>query len=239
MLVFCLGSVFGTVNAGDEETLTHPDAPQPQPPISPSADKASDTAAPINEQIDAIEMMIMPQGFNEDLVRLQETNQYATTEDFCRFFNENLDELHHLAFLLTRDQETAEECFVAGLEDCVKANNVFREWARSWAKWTIIQLHPKGVSASASATVPVRGARTYIRGGHPEINRVLVLHDFERLFVFVMSVLVHYSEHDCAFLLSRALQEIREARVRAFQQIVGSRQTSAAREIINVLQETK
>lgn len=189
----------------------------------------------------------MPQGFNKDLLRLQETSQYATTKDFCRFFNENLDALHQLAFLLTGDQETAEQCFVAGLEDCVKANNVFKEWARSWAKRTIIQNairrlqpHPKGASASVSATVPVRGTRTHIRGGggHPEIDRVLVLHDFER-FVFVMSVLVHYSDHYCAFLLGRSLREIREARVRAFQQIVGSRQSSAAREIINVLQETK
>lgn len=68
--------------------------------------------------------VIMPQGLNEDLVRLQEINQFATTEDFCRFLDENLDGLHQLAFLLTRDQEMAEQCFVAGLEDCVKANGL-------------------------------------------------------------------------------------------------------------------
>ncbi len=189
----------------------------------------------------------MPQGFNEDLVRFQETNQYATTEDFCRFFFENLDGLHQLAFLLTRDQKTAERCFVAGLEDCVNANNVFREWARSWAKRTIIhnairalRPHPKDASSSLSATVPVHGGRTHIRGGggHPEIDRVLALDDFER-FVFVMSVLMHYSDHHCAFLLCRSPREIHEARVRAFQQIVGSCQSSSAREVVNVLQEAK
>jgi hypothetical protein len=184
----------------------------------------------------------MSHGFNENLVRRQETNHYTTTDDFCRCFNENLNSFHQLAFLLTRDQKSAQQCFVAGLEDCVKANNVFRDWARSWAKRAIIQNairalrpHPDRASTSLSATAKLAGVRTDVRNGHPEIDRVLVLDDFER-FVFVMSVLVHYSDHDCALLLSSSLREIREARARAFQQISGSCQSCSAREI---LQETK
>lgn len=37
-------------------------------------------------------------------------------------------------FLLTGDPEKAEKCLVGGIEDCVKQNLVFREWARSRAK---------------------------------------------------------------------------------------------------------
>ena len=187
----------------------------------------------------------MSQGFTENFARLQEGNQYATTDDFCRCFSENLEDLHQLAFLLTANQEKAEQCFVAGLEDCVNSNDVFRRWARSWAERTIIQNairtlqpHPDRPSASLSATVPFGGAGTHIRGGPLEIDRVLVLDDFER-FVFVMSVLSHYSDHDCALLLRQSLREIREARVRAFQQIAASCQSSSACEIVNVCQETK
>jgi len=167
----------------------------------------------------------MSQGFNENLGRRQEANQYTSTEYFCRFFDENLSSLHQLALLLTADHEKAEQCFVNGLEDCVNANDVFRKWARSWAERTIIQNairtlqpHPDHVSASLSAKAPVGAGPKHRRGGHLEIDRVLVLDDFER-FVFVMSVLVHYSDHDCALLLSQSLREIREARVRASQQI--------------------
>jgi len=189
--------------------------------------------------------VIMSQGFTENLACLKEANQHVTTEDFCRCFSENLKDLHQLAFLLTADREKAEQCFVAGLEDCLNSNDVFKKWARSWAERTIIQNairtlepHPDRPSASLSATVPFGGAGTHIRGGPLEIDRVLALDDFER-FVFVMSVLVHYSDRDCTLFLSRSIREIREARVRAFQQILGSYQSSSACEIINVLPETK
>ena len=47
--------------------------------------------------------------------------------------------LYQLSFLLTGDHEKAEKCLVAGIEDCVKENRVFREWARSWAKRIIVE----------------------------------------------------------------------------------------------------
>jgi len=189
--------------------------------------------------------VIMSQGFTENLACLQEGNRHATTEDFCCCYSGNLEDLHQLAFLLTADLEKAEQCFVAGLEDCLNPNDVFRKWARSWAERTIIQNairtlqpHPDRPSASLSAIVPLGETGTHIPGGPFEIGRVLVLDDFER-FVFVMSVLVHYSDRDCALFLSRSIREIREARVRALQQILGSYQSSSASEIVNVVQELK
>ena len=50
------------------------------------------------------------------------------------------------------------------------------------------------------------------------MSAVLGLGDFER-FVFVISVLEHYSEHECALLLSCSSKEIREARARALKEL--------------------
>src|ERR1700751_225377 len=69
----------------------------------------------------------------------EEANLYASCEDFHTIIIEDMNELYQLSFLLTRDSAKAERCFVSGLEDCVAGNRVFREWARSWAKRTIVQ----------------------------------------------------------------------------------------------------
>jgi DNA-directed RNA polymerase specialized sigma24 family protein len=53
------------------------------------------------------------------------------------------------------------------------------------------------------------------------MDAVLRLADFER-FVFVMSVLEHYSEHDCTLLLGCSAREIREGRTRALKELADS-----------------
>ena len=61
--------------------------------------------------------------------RIAENNksEYATNEDFCKLFTEDVKGLYLLSFLLTVDHEKAEQCFVAGLDGCVNGNSVFRE----------------------------------------------------------------------------------------------------------------
>ena len=148
-------------------------------------------------------------------------NQYASMEDFCRVFTEKMDSLYRLAFLLTADHERAEQCFVAGLEDSIQANRVFQSWAHSWAKRTIVQ--------NAIQTFKPRHGITSITGAriHSSVPQfaddlefcpVLALENFER-FVFVMSVLERYSDHECSLLLDCFVHDIREARSRALQQI--------------------
>ncbi|MGA8271714.1 MAG: hypothetical protein WB919_09170, partial [Candidatus Sulfotelmatobacter sp.] len=56
---------------------------------------------------------------------------------------------------------------------------------------------------------------------HFDADAVLALEDFER-FVFVMSVLEHYSQHDCALLLGRSISEVRGARVRALEDLASA-----------------
>jgi hypothetical protein len=147
--------------------------------------------------------------------------QYASITDFCRVFYEETDSLYRLSFLLTADSEKAQQCFVSGLENSVNGNPVFKDWARLWARRAIIQnavriINPRPTEEHAPSDSDADG-RTLAKG-QPEIAAVLDLRSFER-FVFVMSVLEHYSEHECSILLGFSRREVVAARIRALRQI--------------------
>jgi membrane protein DedA with SNARE-associated domain len=146
--------------------------------------------------------------------------QYTTRGDFCRVFYEQTRSLYRLSFLLTADQEKAQQCFVSGLEDCGKGNPVFKEWARSWARRAIIQsavrvIHPRPIDEHARTSFGSNDKT--LAAEPPELAAVLLLDAFER-FVYVMSVLEHYSDHDCSLFLGCAQRDVVAARVRALHQ---------------------
>ena len=158
-------------------------------------------------------------------LRGNETNPYATREDFSKVFHEDMNGLYQLSFLLSGDHEKAEKCFVAGIEDSVKENRVFREWALSWAKRTIVEnaireLKPRpGVpSSSPPATIFSHSEQSSGSTGHFDLETVLKLGTFER-FVFVMSVLENYSDQECVLLLGCSVLEVRQARVHALEEL--------------------
>ena len=153
---------------------------------------------------------------------------YTTRTEFCKAFTENMASMHLLSFLLTADLTKAEECFVSGLEDCVEGTHVFRDWAQSWARRTIIQnaihmLAPRkdrsAIAEAASDPIGLSFART--RQARYVIGSILCLEDFER-FVFVMSVLEKYTDHDCSVLLGCSRREISETRMRALLHLAES-----------------
>lgn len=154
----------------------------------------------------------------------QKTTQYATEADFCQVFDEHMNSLYLLAFLLTADREKAERCFVAGLEDSVEGNKVFREWARSWARRMIIQnavqmINPQPTKGNSDFhVVSMNSNDKTLATGPVEIAAVLALPAFDR-FVFVMSVLERCSDQDCSVLLGCARRDVVAARTRALQQI--------------------
>jgi DNA-directed RNA polymerase specialized sigma24 family protein len=162
-------------------------------------------------------------------VREEQANRYASREDFHTIFSEHLTELYQLSFLLTRDPARAERCLVNGIEDCVTENRVFREWVRSWAKRTIVQnaireLKPRPSHSNSPLSGAIFPDIDQLSSGpaeHFAMDAVLGLEDFER-FVFVMSVLEHYSEHDCGLLLGCSAREVREARSRALAELMNS-----------------
>jgi DNA-directed RNA polymerase specialized sigma24 family protein len=158
-----------------------------------------------------------------------ETSQaYATRIEFCRVFAENMDNLHLLSFLLTADLAKAEECFVSGLENCVEGTYVFRDWAQSWARRTIIQnairmLAPRKNHSTVADAPSDAVTRSFGRMQDPgnAIARILRLQHFER-FVFVMSVLEKYSDQDCSVLLGCSRQDVGETRIRALLHLAES-----------------
>jgi hypothetical protein len=158
----------------------------------------------------------------------EKAQAYATSTDFCRVFAENTESMHLLSFLLMADHTKAEECFVSGLEDCVKGNYVFRDWARSWARRTIIRnavrmLAPRRNHSTATTVSGDPVKRRF--GRTPEadatIASILGLEDFER-FVFVMSIVERHSDQDCSLLLGCSRQDVREAKMQALQHVAES-----------------
>jgi len=156
----------------------------------------------------------------------ERTTTYATGSDFCRIFKEDLKSLYSLSLVLAADHETAERLFVSGLDDCSAGNPVFKEWARSWARRTIIKnavrlIAPGPASNGVSNTV----GSSDTNGAWPElpaeISALLSLSAFER-FAFILSVLEGYSDQDSALLLGCTRQALIAARVRAEQEIARS-----------------
>ena len=146
---------------------------------------------------------------------------HTSSGDFSQIFNEEIDELQQLSFLLTGDHEKAEQCFVSGLENFVKGNRFFKEWARSWARRAIIQcavrvINPRPMEEGSPSISNRSGNTLAVEQG--EIAAILELRPFER-FVYVMSVLERYSDQDCSVLLGCAPGDVIAARIRAFQQI--------------------
>lgn len=151
--------------------------------------------------------------------------QYATVADFKRIFTEDVNSLYLLSLLLTGDPEKAEQCFVEGIGESTRGNHVFKEWARSWARRTIIQsairlVNPRERSMTTTQAVDVVRVMHRIPAIlHSEVCAILELAPLDR-FVFVISVLERYSENDCSILLGCARREIAPTRARALKRLV-------------------
>jgi hypothetical protein len=144
-------------------------------------------------------------------------NEYAMSEDFCRLFKEDAEELYLLSYMLMADHEKAERCFVGGLEDSVNGNSVYKQWARSWARRQIIQcairtIAPGFQHADDELNVDAESEE------NPALGAILHLAPFER-FVFVMSTLEGYSDQECSILLGCSRGEVITARTQALRHL--------------------
>jgi DNA-directed RNA polymerase specialized sigma24 family protein len=141
---------------------------------------------------------------------------YATKEDFCRIFREEMNSLYLLSLVLTADHKKAEECFVSGIEGCSAGRPVFRQWAHSWTRRVIIQtairvISPRDCHTKALASM----AGTTVLAEHSESDAFLMaitqLPCFAR-FAFVLSTLERFSDEDCCVLLGCSRRELVDAR---------------------------
>lgn len=153
---------------------------------------------------------------------IERATEYATCKDFKQIFTEDMVGLHRLAFLLTADHAQAEECFVAGLEDSIHGNPVFRQWARAWSKRTIIQSAIKAIGPTPGrhGAIPETAEVHWQSGDDVETIAAVVAswEPFER-FVFVMAVLEGYGLRECAALLACPVQDVIAAKSLALQRL--------------------
>src|SRR6204780_1241722 len=160
-----------------------------------------------------------------EVKHITSSTMYASSGDFRRIFHEETDSLYRLSFLLTADREKAEQCFVSGFQESVNGSPVFKEWAHSWARRSIIQnavrlINPRPMEEHTPSSFNSGGKTMTAEQAEiaAVLEAVLDLGPFER-FVYVMSVLERYSDQDCSVLLGCAQRDVLVARIRALQQI--------------------
>src|SRR5262249_6348994 len=154
-------------------------------------------------------------------------SEYASAEDFCRVFNQDMDVLYWLALTLTGDEAKAEQCFVSGLAECIEGNSVFKDWARSWSKRVVIKNAIRIVLPRPNTTpTPLIDTQP---GSQAEaaMTALKAMRPFDR-FVFVMAVLEGYTDRDSAILLGCSPTDLVKARFRAVQEIARAIEASAA-----------
>jgi len=150
--------------------------------------------------------------------------EYATAADFKKIFIEDINSLYLLALLLTGDSKGAEKCFIESIGESIRGNHVFKEWARSWARRSVIQNAIRSISPREHRMTATRiGSVEQVLDKvpmalHPEVCAILELDPLER-FVFVMSVLERFSDHECSILLGCPQRDIATLRSRAMQRL--------------------
>jgi DNA-directed RNA polymerase specialized sigma24 family protein len=149
----------------------------------------------------------------------ERSKSYATRHDFAGIFHKQMTRLYLLSLLLTADTRIAEECFVTGISSCATNNTVFREWADAWARRAIIQAAIRAVVPFSNCQDECPAATCWNLNGSvltevandARLIRILELRPFER-FVFVMAVLEHHSDQECALLLGCSRRDVIQAR---------------------------
>jgi DNA-directed RNA polymerase specialized sigma24 family protein len=157
----------------------------------------------------------------EDRFSTTRVHRYATQDEFCRIFAEDENALYLLALLLTADPSKAEQCFVAGLEDSIQGNRVFKEWVRSWSRRMVIKSAIQMISPAPgqlNGTRHVSDSDAVALDLGSELTAVLQLAPLER-FVFVVSILEGYSIQECSILLNCSKQDVAMTQMRALQHV--------------------
>lgn len=165
---------------------------------------------------------------------VQRSQAYASAQDFCAIFREDMDSLYSLALSLTGSHEFAHKAFLDALNDCRDGSTVFQEWARSWTRRAVIKsairlLDPIRSAANDDATVALKSVASEMDSS---AGWFLLLDRFER-FVFVISVLEGHTVRECAALLGASAREVEQARVRALQHIAGKQNIQPATYVTN------
>ena len=154
------------------------------------------------------------------LVPMHVFDERATTN----ILTEEMHSLYLFSFLLTADTDIAEQCYICGLGECVEGISVFMDWARSWARRTILKhairmIMPAPEQMDRLSGISVKVAAT--SGKNNLFAAIVALSAFER-FVFVMSVLEKQSDEDCSVLLGCSRRDVMIARELALKRLANT-----------------
>jgi DNA-directed RNA polymerase specialized sigma24 family protein len=148
---------------------------------------------------------------------------YANPADFSELLERNLKPLYLLAFLLTANHRDAERCISMTAEECLGEQAVFKEWAQSWIKRSLIKNVIGVVSPASSRRCEKRDFWSVEQNRaerSDEINAVTQLPHLEP-FVFVMSILERYSDCECSVLLGCSIKKVAQSRMRGVRRLPG------------------
>jgi hypothetical protein len=150
-------------------------------------------------------------------------DERATTN----ILTQEMHSLYLFSFLLTADNDIADQCYVCGLGECVEGIGVFMDWVRSWARQTILKhairmIMPAPEHMDNLSSISLKGATT--SGKNNLFAAIVGLSAFER-FVFVMSVLEKQSDEDCSILLGCSRRDVMIARELAFKRLADTDDT--------------
>jgi hypothetical protein len=144
---------------------------------------------------------------------------YPTVTDFLRSFNEEMQSLYLLSFLLTADHDKAEQCLVSAMEECVEGIGIFTDWARSCTRAAVLKhaiqmIKPAPDHTDYVSFISLKRSAT-LSENNP-FAAIVLLDAFER-FVFVMSILEEQSDEECATLLRCSRRDVMMARLLALK----------------------
>ncbi len=148
---------------------------------------------------------------------------YVSRADVCRTFKQDMKSLYLLSLLLTAGRHSAEQCFVSSLSDCLDMRPVFKEWTDSWTRRIVLQnairiLSPEVTSGDDGSEFRLSPFDSNLS---PALRAVLRLNTFER-FVFVMTVLEGYSDHECSLLLRSSKRNVVAAKAKALERLTSA-----------------
>jgi hypothetical protein len=146
--------------------------------------------------------------------------EYTTPADFCRTFKQDMKSLYLLALLLTAGRQSAEQCFVSSLDDCLDMRSVIKEWSASWTRRIVLQNAIRMLSPAVNSTDEGSPSRLSPLGSdlNPALHAVLRLNTFER-FVFVITVLEGYSDRECSQLMGSSKDAVVAAKAKALEHL--------------------
>ena len=149
---------------------------------------------------------------------------YPTVTDLVEAFNEEVQSLYLLSFLLAADHDKAEQCLVPAIGECVERTDAFTDCARSWTRRAVMKHAIQMVMPvpEHSDYMPLNsfGRPATIAENNP-FAAILLLDAFER-FVFVMSILEGQSDQECAALLRCSCRDVMIARVLALTRLAST-----------------